>query len=311
MSLLETALGDYLAVRRAVGYRLDDDGRQLARFVADLDARGIDTVTVAIAVEWAAATPNGGNGAHRLAAIRGFARYLQALDPTHEVPPPGVLPNRVRRAIPHLYSETDIAVLMTAARNLARSPWNVTIETVIGLLWSTGMRIGEVLRLNTADLDPATGVLTVWLAKFGKSRLVPLAPSTITALESYRRQLPRDLTTPAMFIGPDDRRATYPRFNATFVELLDSTGITTAAGRRPRAHDLRHSFAVRTLLGWYRDGVDVQAMLPRLSTYLGHVEPASTYWYLSAAPELMALAAQRLEPNSADHDSADHDGADQ
>lgn len=162
------------------------------------------------------------------------------------------------------------------------------------------MRIGEVLRLDTADLDPATGTLTVWLAKFGKSRLVPLAPSTIAALDHYRQQLPRDLTTPAMFIGPDRQRATYGRFNVTFAELLDSTGITAAAGRRPRAHDLRHSFAVRTLLGWYRDGADVAALLPRLSTYLGHVEPASTYWYLSAAPELMALAAQRLERDGAD-----------
>lgn len=304
MSPLETALGDYLAVRRAVGYRLDDDGRLLARFVAHLDAREIDTLTVRVAVEWAAATPNGGNGAKRLAAIRGFARYLQALDPAHEVPPTGVLPNRVRRTIPHLYSETDITALMTAARNLERSPWNVTVETIIGLLWATGMRIGEVLRLDTTDVDPAAGVLTVWLAKFGKSRLVPLAPSTVTALDRYRQQLPSDLPTPAMFIGPDRRRVGYGRFNVTFSELLDSTGITAAAGRRPRAHDLRHSFAVRTLLGWYRDGVDVQAMLPRLSTYLGHVEPASTYWYLSAAPELMALAAQRLEHRDADRDGA-------
>lgn len=176
----------------------------------------------------------------------------------------------------------------------------MTVETIIGLLWATGMRIGEVLRLDTADIDPATGVLTVWLAKFGKSRLVPLAPSTITALDHYRQQLPPDLTTPAMFIGPDRRRVGYGRFNVTFSELLDPTGTTTAAGHRPRAHDLRHSFAVRTLLGWYRDGLDVQAMMPRLSTYLGHVEPASTYWYLSAAPELMALAAQRLEHRNAD-----------
>ncbi len=308
MSPLGTALGDYLAVRRAVGYRLDDDGRVLARFVADLDAQRIDTITVGVAVEWAAATPNGGNGAKRLAAIRGFVRYLQALDPTHEVPPAGVLPNRVRRAIPHLYSDSDITVLMTAARNLGRSPWNLTVETIIGVLWSTGMRIGEVLRVDTADLDPATGVLTVWLAKFGKSRLVPLAPSTVAALEGYRQQLPSDLTTSAMFVGPDRRRVGYGRFNVTFAELLDSTGITAAAGRRPRAHDLRHSFAVRTLLSWYRDGVDVQAMLPRLSTYLGHVEPASTYWYLSAAPELMALAAQRLDHHSTDHDRTDDYG---
>lgn len=298
MSPLKTALGDYLAVRRAVGYRLDDDGRQLARFVAHLDASDITVVTVATAVDWAAATPNGGSGAGRLRAVRGFARYLQALDPANEVPPTGLLPVRTARPVPHLYSDADIGVLMNAARVLDPPSWGATVETIIGLLWATGMRIGEVLRLNPVDLDPDTGVLTVWLSKFGKSRLVPLAPTTVTALNRYREQLPATVDL-AMFVTPAGRRVDYNRFNAAFVNLLDHAGITTADGRRPRAHDLRHSFAVRTLLGWYRDGADVQALLPRLSTYLGHVEPSSTYWYLSAAPELMALAAERLDHHTA------------
>lgn len=229
--------------------------------------------------------------------VRGFARYLQAIDPAHEVPPTGLLPVRTARPVPHLYSDVDITMLMDAARVLNPASWGATVETIIGLLWATGMRIGEVLRLNTADVDPDTGVLTVWLSKFGKSRLVPLAPSTIAALNRYRDRLPAT-TDPAMFVTPAGRRVGYQRFNAAFGDLLDSAGITTADGRRPRAHDLRHSFAVRTLLGWYRDGADVQALLPRLSTYLGHVEPASTYWYLSAAPELMALAAERLDHHS-------------
>ncbi len=303
MTALGVALADYLAVRRAVGYRLEEAGRLLARFVAHLDANGIDTVTVAVAIEWAAATARGGMGYRRLTVIRGFARYLQALDPAHEVPPTGLLPVRRTRPVPHLYSEADIASLMGAARALRPPLWAATVEAIIGLLWTTGMRVGEALRLNTADVDPDSGVLTVWLSKFGRSRLVPLAPSTITALGRYRAQLPATATrtTPAMFIGSDGQRATYRKFNLTFARLLDTTRITTADGRRPRAHDLRHSFAVRTLLGWYRDGADVQALLPRLSTYLGHVEPASTYWYLSAAPELMALAAQRLEHRDGAH----------
>ncbi len=299
MTALGVALADYLAVRRAVGYRLEEAGRLLARFVAHLDADGIDTVTVAVAARWAATTPRGGNGARRLTVIRGFARYLQALDPTHEVPPTGLLPVRRTRPVPHLYSDADIAALTEAARALRPPLWAATVETIIGTLWVTGMRVGEVLRLNTADLDPDTGVLTVWLSKFGKSRLVPLAPSTIAALGRYRAQLPATVTTPAMFVTPDGQRVCYPKFHRVFVKLLDRTKISTADGRRPRAHDLRHSFAVRTLLGWYRDGADAQALLPRLSTYLGHVEPASTYWYLSAAPELMALAAQRLEQRGA------------
>ena len=185
---------------------------------------------------------------------------------------------------------------MDAARALDPPRWGATVETIIGLLWTTGMRVGEVLRLNVDDLDADSGVLTVWLSKFGKTRLVPLAPSTIAALGRYRAQLPATLTTPAMFVDARlvSESATHGS-TACSPSCWTRPGSPPPTGRRPRAHDLRHSFAVRTLLGWYRDGADVQALLPRLSTYLGHVEPASTYWYLSAAPELMALAAQRLE----------------
>ncbi len=295
MTALASALVDYLAVRRAVGYKLTADAKVLAGFVAHLDSNAIDTVTVAAAVEWATSTPRGGSGVARLTTIRGFARYLQTLDPAHQVPPTRLLPRRTARPVPHLYSDTDIAALMNAARALKPSQ-AATFETIIGMLWVTGMRIGEVLRLNTSDLDPDTGVLTVWLSKFGKSRHVPLAASTITALTTYREGLvPTAAASSAMFVSVNGQRVTYPKFNLAFVELLDTAGITTADGRRPRAHDLRHSFAVRTMLGWYRTDADVHALLPRLSTYLGHVEPSSTYWYLSAAPELMALAAQRLD----------------
>jgi integrase len=205
-----------------------------------------------------------------------------------------MLPRRTARPVPYLYSHADITALMGAARTLEPALWAATLETIIGLLWATGMRVGEALRLDTVDVDFDRGVLTVWLSKFGKSRLVPLSSSTIAALARYRDRRPSPLTTPAMFVTPAGERVVYARFNRMFTQLLDKAAITTA-GRRPRAHDLRHSFAVRTLLGWYRDGADVQALLPRLSTYLGHVEPRSTYWYLSAAPELMALAAERLD----------------
>ena len=299
MSPLEIALGDYLAVRRAFGYCLQDVERHLVRFVSHLDANGIDTVTVAVAVGWATSTATASTAKDRVSAIRGFTRYLQALDPAHEVLPRGVVPGRVTRAVPHLYSEDDITALMAAARSLQPAPWATTVEMVIGLLWATGMRVGEVFRLNVDDFAPDDHVLTVWLSKFGKSRLVPLSASTSAALDRYRRTVAHRATG-VLFAAPDPRRSAQTRFNRDFTRLLDSTGITARVGRRPRAYDLRHSFAVRTLLGWYRDGADVQALLPRLSTYLGHVEPRSTYWYLSAAPELMALAAERLER---------HDGA--
>ena len=233
-----------------------------------------------------------------MSAIRGFTRYLQALDPAHEVLPRGVVPGRVTRAVPHLYSEDDITALMAAARSLEPAPWATTVETVIGLLWATGMRVGEVFRLNVDDFAPDDHVLTVWLSKFGKSRLVPLSASTSAALDRYRRTVAHRATG-VLFAAPDPRRRAQTRFNRDFTRLLDSTGSPPRRAPSTR-YDLRHSFAVRTLLGWYRDGADVQALLPRLSTYLGHVEPRSTYWYLSAAPELMALAAERLER---------HDGA--
>ena len=164
---------------------------------------------------------------------------------------------------------------------------------MIGLLAVTGMRIGEVLRLNTVDVDWDTGVLTVWLSKFNKSRHVPVTASTLAALNRYRDQRGRHpvIKQPALFVSPDGRRLSYPTFGRAFHTLLEATGITAASGRA-RIYDMRHSFAVRTVLGWYRDGADVQALLPRLSTYLGHVAPSSTYWYLHAAPELMAIAAR-------------------
>ena len=298
MSVIASDLAGYLALRRALGYKLVDDGRQLAQFVAYLDAHDTATVTVATALDWATGTTSAGNGARRLSVVRGFARYLQAVDPAHEVPPVGLLPNRTTRPVPHLYSDVETTALMNAARALEPPVWAATVETVIGLLWVTGMRVGEVLRLNVADID-TDGVATVWLSKFNKSRHVPLTASTLTALAAYAR-LRRDLLpaaegTPAVFVSMGGQRLSYPVFLKAFVSLLDTTGLSTGPGRRPRIHDFRHSFAVRTLLGWYRDGSDVQALLPRLSTYLGHVAPSSTYWYLSAAPELMAVAAERLD----------------
>jgi integrase len=297
VSALRSALADYLALRRALGYKLTDAGGVLARFVAHLDAIDAGTVTVAVALVWATETGSGGGVARRLGAIAGFATYLQAIDPAHEVPPAGLVPARSARLVPHLYSDADIAALMAAARRLAPPLRAATTETVIGLLAATGMRIGEVLAMDSADLDWDTGVLTVWLAKFNKARHVPLAPTTTSALVDYRRacrRLAPTASSRAFFLTSRGRRVGYCGFRDVFVRLLDSAGIASA-GSRPRIHDFRHSFAVRTLLGWYRDGADVQALLPRLSTYLGHVDPASTYWYLSAAPELMAVAAERLE----------------
>jgi len=296
MSPFADIVEEYLAVRRAVGFILDQPGRDLPRFASFLDAQGAETITTALALSWAGEQ---GSAARRLANVRIFARYVQALDPATEVPPPRLLPVRTRRLTPYLYSDDEIGSLMEGAGLIEPELWAATCQSILGLLWSTGMRVGEALRLEHADVSFAAGRLTVWLSKCKKSRYVPLSPSTLEALASYdrlrRRCCPHPSTT-RFFVARRGGPVPYLALREEFLGLLERTGVPhRAAPQRPRLHDMRHSFAVRTLLRWYRAGEDVGALLPRLSTYLGHVEPASTYWYLSAAPELMALAAERLE----------------
>jgi integrase len=301
MSALRRDLDNYLAIRRALGFKLDRAGLLLTDFVGYLETNLVDTITTDAALAWATLPPNGASSwwAHRLSVVRSFARHLHAIDPAHEVPPPGLLPGRSHRATPFLYSEADITALMAAAAGF-RSPLRAaTFETLVGLLAVTGLRIGEALRLDRDDVDLAAGVMTIRLTKFGKSREVPLHASTVDALAAYNRErdrLCRRPADPAYFLSTTGSRLLYCNAHLAWLDLVRRAGLQPrSATCRPRPHDLRHSFAVRTLLGWYRDGADVQARLPLLSTYLGHVHPGSTYWYLSAAPELLALVAGRLD----------------
>ncbi len=237
--------------------------------------------------------------ARRLGVVRCFARHLQAIDPNTEVPPADLLPQRSRRATPYLYSTDDIAKLIEAARGL-RSPLScATYQTLIGLLAVTGMRVGEAVRLDRGDVDWAEGVITVVASKFGRWREVPMHPSAIRSLDNYTRRreelCPAPLS-PSLFVSTTGTRLIAANIRRTFSRLVHAAGLQPRSARcRPRLHDFRHSFAVSTLLGWYQADVDVQARLPLLSTYLGHVDPSSTYWYLEATPELLALAARRQE----------------
>jgi integrase len=300
VSLLRDQLVDYLRMRRSLGYKLERAEKLLGQFLAYLEQRGGETVTVAEALAWAR-LPGGSPDwwAFRLSAVRGFASYLHALDPAHEVPAADLLPRRPPRAIPYLYTEGEIEALMGATSSLRGALRRATYRTLLGLLWVTGMRAGEAIRLDRDDLDLVRGVLTVRDSKFGKSRLLPLHRSTVTALRRYLRLRETHGATEvsdALFISPAGTRLLYCNLHATFRQLRSDAGLEVcSARRRPRIHDLRHTFAVRTLLGWYRAGEDVQARLPLLSTYLGHAHPKDTYWYLSAAPELLRLAGQRLE----------------
>lgn len=299
MTALEQAMTDYLQLRRSLGHELADVGRQLPGFVSYLDARGSTTVTIEAALEWAQqpADPVTSVGSRRMTAARGFARYLAGIDDDTQIPPLGLIPQPQRRRRPFIYSVADIEAVMDQIRCSNASPLRAaTYQTLISLLAVSGLRIGEAIKLDRSDVDWTTGVLLIRESKFGKSRLVPLHPSTMKALAAHAEL--RDTLQPrpkelSFFVSLTRKRLSYAVVCQTFRQLVDNAGVGTAASSPPRLHDLRHTFTVRTLLEWYRSGQDVQAKLPALSTYLGHREPASTYWYLSATPELLVLAADR------------------
>jgi integrase/recombinase XerD len=277
----------------------------LPRFVAYLDANNIEFVTVEAALAWALADAPAGTtvAARRMMAVRGFARYLSGIDPRTELPPAGLIPLRRCWRPPFIYSDDDIAALIEEVPRTIRQPLRAaTYETLIALLAATGLRVGEAIRLDRDDIDWTEGVLLVRRSKFGKSRQLPLQPSSVQALREYARR--RDLLCPrpsgdSFFVSLNRTRIIYECVQPTFRLLCERTGIGAEAAHRPRIHDLRHTFAVRTLLGWYREGLDVQARLPLLATYLGHREPRYTYHYLSAAPELLGHAARLLEHDQA------------
>jgi integrase/recombinase XerD len=301
MSALAEQVQNYLQVRRALGFKLIGEGVLLAEFVACAEAAGQTTITIEFALQWARRPTSGSRNylSRRLRAVRSFARYLHALDPACEIPPLELLPASKYRPAPYLYRDEEIVALMTAAGALRPPLRAATFRTMIGLLACTGLRIGEALRLERDDVDPTHRLLTVRDSKFGKSREVLLHPSTVAALEEYGEIRDRLCPQPkdrSFFVTTRGTRIAHPTIYLPFRVLLQQAGVThPVPGRHVRVHDLRHSFAVRTLLGWYRDGGDVQARMPLLSTYMGHVDPAATFWYLSAAPELLALAADRLE----------------
>lgn len=301
MNDLRAELDNYLTIRRALGFKLARAELLLADFLRYLDDIGTDTITTENAFAWASLPPNGSSSwwGQRLSVVRAFAAHLHAIDPAHEVPPAGLLPARTHRAVPYLYSDADVAALMAAAREL-RSPLRAaTFETLVGLLAVSGLRIGEALSLDRGDVDLSGGVLFIRQTKFGKSREVPLHPSTVEALAAYdrcRNELCRRPRDAAFFVSTAGTRLHYCNAHVAWLDLVRRAGLQPRSAKcRPRPHDARHSFAVRTLLGWYRDGTDVAANMPLLSTYLGHVHPVNTYWYLSAAPELLALVAARLD----------------
>lgn len=304
MTVLDQAVNDYLATRRSLGFKLEKVELHLRSFLRHLDATAQSVITVDAALGWAC-TPADADPywwASKLAAVRGFARWWSVFDPLTEIPGPDVLPasKASRRADPYPFSDDDVSALMAAARTMASPLRAATYETLIGLLAVTGLRVGEAICLDRADFDPDQAILTVRGAKFGKSRLVPIHPSTVDALIAYdqarQARCPKPSTS-ALLVSTTGTRLVYQNVHYEWLRLCRLAGIDALSKRcRPRPHDLRHRFAITTLVGWHQHGDNVHARLPELSTYLGHLSPADTYWYLRAVPELMALAAGMLEP---------------
>ena len=297
---LAGCLDDYLTLRRALGCKLVRAERDLRQFLDYLGEREQSVLTAEAAADWVRRSRHGsaapGLG---MEAVRGFAVFLHAHDPAHEVPPAGLFPRRRVRAVPYLYSPADIAALQAAAGRL-RGPLRAETYTfLIGLLAVTGLRIGEALALDDGDIDAGEGMLIVRQDKAQSFRLVPLHPTALAAVAGYRHRRDQVLpgrAAPAVLVSRTGDRLTYNAVHKTFTGLAAAAGLGPRTGRcRPTIHGLRHTFAVNLLAGWYRDGADVPARLPWLSTVMGHSGPASSYWYLSSSPELMTLAAQRLQ----------------
>jgi integrase len=301
MTTLRSALERYVNMRQGFGYKFRKQARLLANFVSFMEDQKATTITTKLAVAWATQPPDRhASWVLRLAAARGFARHVANIDPGTEVPRSGILP-RLKRSKPYIYSDAEIEALLKAA--LALPPANGlqrwTYHYLFGLLAVTGIRVSEAMGLEQADVDLREGLLTIRESKFGKSRHVPLHPMTRAALHSYAKR--RDAhfgqhCGKRFFVAARGGRLHYSSVHSVFLRLSREIGLRHPGDLSgPRIHDFRHRVAVCTLLGWYRDGADIDQQLPALSTSLGHTCVRDTYWYLSACPELMEEAARRLD----------------
>lgn len=307
MSQLRQALDEYVSTSRALGMQQKWASLALPAFIDFMDREGAEFITTDRAVRWAT-TPVGvqpATWARRLSVVRRFAVWLAVSDQRTEIPPLGLVRSRNRRPPPHIYSDGEIRDLLTAAGHL-RSPSGLrarTYQTLIGLLASSGLRPGEALALDEGDVDLCQGILSVRLTKFGKSRFVPVAPSTCAALREYARErdeLCPKRPSPAFLVTESGKRIPGGMARRTFAGLGRSVGLRPQGERRwvgkgPRLQDLRHTFATRRLVEWYQAGLEVDRLMPGLSTYLGHSEVAHTYWYIQAVPELLQLATERMQ----------------
>ena len=307
---LRARVQEFLREQRNLGFRLVSCGRELLNFASFVeDSKHLGAVTVELTSQWAREA-HGGNvsqetSARRLVNLRPFLRWLQQFEAATEVPDDSIFGSLPGRKTPHIYRADEILALMQEAGKLGPSDGlrAATYATLFGLIAATGLRIGEALGLADIDVDLVAGVLTVRRTKFGKSRLVPVHPSVIAPLAAYRatrmRQVPNALQS-LFFVGSRGVLLGKPlgdrQVHRTFMQLRTQLGWADRGGHgQPRIHDLRHTFAVKRLTLWHEQDIDLNQRMLALSTYLGHVRIAHTYWYLTGVPELMALAGARFE----------------
>lgn len=303
MKSLTAHLEDYLELRHSLGFKLVTVGGLLRRFVLFAQSRKASYITTKLALDWAIkpADCQSAQRGNRLGMVRRFAQYVGSIDRRTEVPAQELLPYRFHRKAPYLYSDKEVCDLIAAIRQLPdpKDLRAVSNGMLFGLLAVTGMRVGEAIGLDRKDVNLRQGLLTIRQTKFNKSRLVPLHATTQKKLRSYERRRDQSCPrpkSPSFFLSERGTRLTPSTVRHWFILASRKIGLRGQTDRRgPRIHDLRHCFAIKTILNWYRHGVDVETHLPELTTYLGHGHVADTYWYISSTPELLKLATQRLE----------------
>ena len=294
---------EYLSLRRSLGYKLIDTEYVLGWFLSFMEQEQSTHIKTEAVLRWVHASKMVSlpQRSTRFAVIRKFAKYAHALDAEHEVPPYRLLTHRTQRSTPHIYSDSQVLRLLRACLALpaGKGLRRYTYHTIFGLIAVTGMRISEATSLTRGDVDISAGIITIREAKFSKTRCIPVHDSTIRVLAEYIRR--RDEIYPnaessAFFLSDPGTTLTSAVLRCMFLRISHRIGFRKPTERYgPRIHDLRHTLAVKTVMKWYRDGADVERQMPLLSTYLGHVKPSDTYWYLSSVPELVGLAAARLE----------------
>lgn len=310
MSALSRELDRYLSIRRSLGYDLGTTERILRRFIAFAEEENARYISTDLFLRWQRAFGHASRQtwARRLGAVHLFAQWLRSIDPKHEVPPRDLIPSRQRRTRPYIYSEDEVRRIVAAAAELqsVNGIRALTYSTLFGLIAVTGLRISEALSLDVADVDLEAGVLTVRHGKRGKARLLPVSDSATAQLAAHAKERDRLLgaTPEPFFVSDDGRRLTDCCIRHNFAVVCQSIGLRPPQkfhryGRGPRVHDLRHTFAVRTLVNWYRAGKDTAREMIQLTTYMGHADPAHTYWYIEAVPELLDLASRRAEESLA------------